>query len=69
MMQRATPAVIPRNHRVEEVLQAASVEQDYRPLHALLDALQDPYHHQRERAYYQEPAPADAPAYRTFCGT
>ena len=69
IMQRATPAVIPRNYRVEEALQAASGGQDYKPLHALLDALQDPYDHQRERAYYQAPAPPDAPPYRTFCGT
>ncbi len=68
-MQRATPAVIPRNQRVEEALQAASAEKDYRPLHALLAALQDPYDHQRERSYYQEPPPTGAAPYRTFCGT
>ncbi len=69
MMQRATPAVIPRNHRVEEALQAASEAQDYKPLHALLEALQDPFNHQHLRPYYQTPPPADAPPYRTFCGT
>lgn len=69
MMQRATPAVIPRNHRVEEALQAASDEQDYQPLKALLDALQDPFEHTRFRPGYQEPAPADSPPYFTFCGT
>lgn len=69
MMQRATPAVIPRNQRVEEALQAASDEQDYQPLQALLGALQDPYAHEHVRAGYQEPAPVEAPPYYTFCGT
>ena len=69
IMQQATPAVIPRNHLVEEVLQAAAHEQNLQPLRAFLQALQDPYDHHRARAYYQDPAPADAPPYRTFCGT
>lgn len=69
MMQRATPAVIPRNHRVEEALQAASEAQDYKPLQALLGALQNPYDHQLVRPDYQASAPAGAPPYRTFCGT
>ncbi len=69
MMQRATPAVIPRNHRVEEALQTASDDQDYHPLESLLDALQAPFDHKRVRPEYQEPAPGDAPPYCTFCGT
>ncbi len=69
MMQRATPAVIPRNHRVEKALQAASDENDDQPLQELLDALQSPYSHERLRTDYQEPAPVDATPYYTFCGT
>lgn len=69
MMQRATPSVIPRNHRVEDALNAASDAQDYKPLQGLLDALQDPYNHQRERPDYQAPAPAGGSPYFTFCGT
>jgi serine/tyrosine/threonine adenylyltransferase len=65
----ANPAVIPRNHKVEEALEAAWREGNLAPLHRLLEALRDPYDHGRERADYQEPAPASAARYRTFCGT
>ncbi len=69
MMQRATPSVIPRNHRVEEALKAANDEQDYKPLQGLMDALQDPYNHRRVRPDYQAPAPTGGTPYCTFCGT
>ncbi len=41
-MRRASPWIIPRNHRVEEALQAASREGDMGPFERLLAALQDP---------------------------
>ncbi|HAS81803.1 MAG TPA: YdiU family protein [Verrucomicrobia bacterium] len=69
MMQRATPAIIPRNHHVEMALRAASVENDFQPLKRLIDALQAPYSHERLRETYQDPAPVDALPYYTFCGT
>lgn len=68
-MQAHSPAVIPRNHKVEEALAAAEAE-DYGVMHRLLDALRDPYNHDRVRAEeYLQPAPNDALPYRTFCGT
>jgi serine/tyrosine/threonine adenylyltransferase len=69
MMQRATPAAIPRNHQVEAVLRAVCDEKDLRPLHALLDVLRSPYDHQRDRVAFQQPAPSGTPPYKTFCGT
>lgn len=63
------PAVIARNHKVEEALEAAWQRQDLGPLHRLLEALADPYDHTLAREAYQEPAPPSARAYRTFCGT
>ena len=68
-MQAANPAVIPRNHRVEEALSAASEQNDLGPFHRLLAALADPYDHERERPGYDEPAPPSRVPYRTFCGT
>ena len=69
-MRRVNPWVIPRNHRVEEALAAASDEGDLAPFERLLDALRRPYDEAGERAPYAEPAPADVTAcYRTFCGT
>jgi hypothetical protein len=35
----------------------------------LLDVLEAPYDHARDLSDYVAPAPAGAPAYRTFCGT
>ncbi|HMO52560.1 MAG TPA: YdiU family protein [Kiritimatiellia bacterium] len=68
-MRRLNPAVIPRNHRVEEALQAAEASGDYLPLERLLEAVTTPFEHDTDRPEYQTPAPPDAPPYRTFCGT
>jgi uncharacterized protein YdiU (UPF0061 family) len=69
-MRSVNPAVIPRNHRVEEALAAASDEGDLAPFEELLDALRRPYDATGERERYADPAPADVTArYRTFCGT
>ena len=69
-MRRVSPIVIPRNHRVEEVLAAASDEGDLAPFERLLDALVSPYEEIPGRAHYAEPAPTEVTAsYRTFCGT
>jgi uncharacterized protein YdiU (UPF0061 family) len=69
-MRRANPWVIPRNHRVEEALAAASGDGDLAPFERLLDALRRPYDESSELAPYAEPAPAAVTAcYQTFCGT
>ena len=67
-MRAANPAVIPRNHRVEEALAAAEDRDDLSPLHDLLAAVTSPYGERAGSARYREPAPAGC-AYRTFCGT
>ena len=69
-MRSVSPIVIPRNHRVEEALAAASDESDLAPFERLLDALRQPYDEGHDGGPYAEPAPAHATAnYRTFCGT
>jgi uncharacterized protein YdiU (UPF0061 family) len=67
-MQAANPAVIPRNHRVEEALAAAEERDDLGPLHALLAALSFPYEPTGAWERYRDP-PADECGYRTYCGT
>jgi uncharacterized protein YdiU (UPF0061 family) len=68
-MDRVNPVYIPRNHLVEEALEAAT-DGDLAPLEALLDAVMRPYEVRPGLARYAAPAPADfAAAYRTFCGT
>ncbi len=69
-MRAVNPIHIPRNHRVEEALAAASDDGDLAPFDRLLDALRHPYDEAPERAPFAEPAPAHVTAnYRTFCGT
>ncbi|WP_341888827.1 YdiU family protein [Variovorax sp. YR752] len=68
-MRQASPWVIPRNHRVEEAL-AAATDGDLAPFEQLLAALRRPFDEDAAFARYAEPAPADATArYQTFCGT
>lgn len=69
-MRQVNPWIIPRNHRVEEALEAASRHGDLGPFERLLAAVREPYAEKPERAVYAEPAPAEVTAgYRTFCGT
>jgi serine/tyrosine/threonine adenylyltransferase len=67
-MRGVNPAVIPRNHHVEEALTAAQDHDDLSVLNRLLATLAMPYEVQADTAIYQEP-PADDCHYRTFCGT
>jgi len=67
-MRGINPAVIPRNHRVEEALAAAEDHNDLSLLHRLLATLATPYDIDADAATYQEPSPEDC-GYRTFCGT
>lgn len=63
------PAYIPRNHRVEEALNAAEGG-DYAPLQRLLAVLRQPFADQPgNAAEYGTPARPDQHVYRTFCGT
>jgi uncharacterized protein YdiU (UPF0061 family) len=68
LMDRTNPVYIPRNHLVEEALEAATAG-DLQPLHQLLDAVVRPFDERPALARYAAPAPQDFGAYRTFCGT
>ena len=69
-MRLASPWIIPRNHRVEEALAAASDHDDLGPFERLLAAVRAPYAAVPEHSAYAEPAAADVTAgYRTYCGT
>lgn len=68
LMRSSNPSIIPRNHRVEEALEAA-VQGDYRIMEQLLDVLSHPYDYSSEQEVYAAlPEPSRCP-YRTFCGT
>jgi len=65
IMRSHNPAIIPRNHRVEEALKAAELG-DFAVMHDLLTALRNPY--EGSSVYSQPPEPIAA-KYKTFCGT
>ena len=67
LMRQSNPSIIPRNHRVEEALEAA-VDGDFSVLEKLLDALEKPYAYATEQEEYVAPSASTTP-YRTFCGT
>ena len=69
-MRRVNPYIIPRNHLVEQVLDAATNDNDFGPLDQLLDVLREPYTESDAASLYAKPAlPEQTASYRTFCGT
>jgi uncharacterized protein YdiU (UPF0061 family) len=68
-MRAVNPAFIPRNHRVEAALNAASESGDYRPFRELLGILQRPYDDQPEVNEYGQPPQPSERVLQTFCGT
>lgn len=69
VMKKTNPAIIPRNHRVEEALEAAVNQGDYSVMERLMNALSDPYaYSEKQEAYTTLPEPTGRP-YRTYCGT
>jgi len=67
-MRGVNPAYIPRNHRVEEVIQAGMMG-DFGPFEELVKVLARPYEEQVGMERFAEPAKADEAVLRTFCGT
>jgi len=68
-MRAVSPAFIPRNHRLEAALTAASEQGDLGPFTTLLGIVQRPYDDQPEHAaFMQAPLPAER-VLQTFCGT
>ena len=68
LMKSVNPLVIPRNHKVEEVLESAN-NNDLSPLKKLIKVLEKPYEKTKENINYQSPAPISDKKYKTFCGT
>nr|WP_309297434.1 YdiU family protein [Lysinibacillus sp. KH24] len=69
LMKKHNPAVIPRNHRVEEALTAAVEHDDYSVMEQLLNIVAQPFAHTEEQQAYASPPSPSATPYRTFCGT
>lgn len=68
-MYRANPAYIPRNHLVEEVIEAAVSEGDFDPFHALLERLAAPFDYNASQREFALPPRPEQVVHQTFCGT
>ena len=67
LMKTVNPLIIPRNHKVEEVLHAAE-KNNLKPITLLIELLKDPYSNKKNIIDYQIPSNSDE-KYQTFCGT
>jgi uncharacterized protein YdiU (UPF0061 family) len=68
-MRRVNPALVPRNHRVEQALNAAIEGGDFSPFEELLAVVSRPYEDQDGFADYANPPLAAERVFQTFCGT
>ncbi len=66
LMRNTNPTVIPRNHKVEEALNAAN-EDNIEVINKLLNVLSKPYSNQKNILNYQ--SLSTDKEYKTFCGT
>lgn len=67
LMARSNPAVIPRNHLVENALRSADTG-DLRPFERMLAICREPFRRDLATPAERQPAPEGA-CYQTFCGT
>jgi uncharacterized protein YdiU (UPF0061 family) len=70
LMDESNPAIIPRNHLVEEALAAAVDKNDLKLFELLLSATASPYNPENiYTRFMQPPEPNFDSHYKTFCGT
>ncbi len=68
-MRAANPALIPRNHRVEQAIRAAEDEGDFSLTHRLIDVLKQPFDVQPANEDLMRPPTPSEVVKQTFCGT
>ncbi len=68
-MYAVNPVYIPRNHLVEEAINAAEKQHDFKPFHTLVDILAQPFEFDQSRARYAIPPRPEQVVRQTFCGT
>jgi len=69
VMRTANPALIARNHRVEEAIAAAVTDANFAPFERLVAALAAPFDDDPAYADLTEPARPEELVQQTFCGT
>jgi uncharacterized protein YdiU (UPF0061 family) len=68
-MLAVNPVYIPRNHRVEAALDAATARGDFAPFERLLALLQKPFEERPDAAGFELPPAPGERVMATFCGT
>jgi serine/tyrosine/threonine adenylyltransferase len=68
-MRQHNPAVIPRNHRIEQVIRAATETADFGPFIELSTVLSQPYRVAEGLESYADPPRPEERVLETFCGT
>jgi len=67
-MQASNPIYIPRNHRIEQVIEQGNLG-NFAPFHELVDLLSHPLEEQPGFAHYELPPEPFEEVQETFCGT
>jgi uncharacterized protein YdiU (UPF0061 family) len=67
-LRKINPAFIPRNHRIEAVIEAA-LRADLAPFEQIVTVLARPYDEQPQFSAYLEPPGPEQRVLQTFCGT
>jgi len=68
-MRAINPAFIPRNHRIEAMIEAAVEREDFTPFEELLLVLTKPFENQACFVRYMDPPQDNERVCETFCGT
>ncbi len=69
LMEENNPTVIPRNHRVEEAIEAAVNRNDYSVMENLIAVLKNPYDYSSVNEEYTKLPKNIDKGYKTYCGT
>ncbi len=67
-MNRVNPVFIPRNHKIEEVIEAG-LQDDFSLFHEMIEVLAKPYTEQEGYGSYRSPPRPEQVVQATFCGT
>jgi len=68
-MRAVNPCYIPRNHRIEQVIQAGVSGEDFAPFARMLDAVTRPFEDRQGLERYADPPLPSERVRQTFCGT
>ena len=68
-MRSVNPYIIPRNHKVEEVLKIANESENLEPMKIFLKELIHPYKYREDSNEYRILPKYTDLQYKTFCGT